>query len=337
MVFRVAGVVGKGVFSTVLKCVVESSSASTQLPPHVAIKFIRHNATMAQAALKEIRFLQRFSSSPGVIPLLLPTSNAPLEYRGHTLLVFPHMQYNLRDILKKYGQGLGISLSAVRSYFGQLLAALNHLMQHNIIHSDLKPDNILVSEDFSSVSICDFGSAVDGDERTEMITPYLVSRFYRAPEIILGLEPSYAIDLWSLAVTVAELFLGKVLFKGMNNNDMLNQMMQHMGPISNRLIRQHLVQTKKFPLPAHFTQEAANYIFRAETVDPVSGQPVHKATLLQSFSQPSLQTKLLKAKSAKDDRTLVLRFSDLLKKCLALDPTRRISVKAARIHDFFKE
>ena len=112
----------------------------------------------------------------------------------------------------------------------------------------LQPDNILVSHDFSKVVLCDFGSAIDGDESVEMITPYLVSRFYRAPEVILGLIPSYAIDLWSLAVTVAELFLGKVLFKGMNNNDMLNEMMLHMGPISNRLIRQHLVQTKKFPL-----------------------------------------------------------------------------------------
>jgi serine/threonine-protein kinase PRP4 len=192
-----------------------------------------------------------------------------------------------------------------------------------------------VSADFSSVSICDFGSAFDSGESVEMITPYLVSRFYRAPEIILGLMPSYAVDLWSIAVTVAELFLGKVVFKGTNNNDMLNQMMQHMGPFSNRLIRQHLVQTKRFPLPVHFTQEAATYVFRQETVDPVTDQAVHKATSLQSFT-PCLQSKILKAKSAKDGRSLVLRFSDLLQKCLTLDPTRRISVKEAGRHDFFK-
>eukprot|EP00980_Cylindrotheca_fusiformis_P026137 scaffold15472_cov117-Cylindrotheca_fusiformis.AAC.1 len=231
--------------------------------------------------------------------------------------------------------GLGLSLSAVRSYFGQLLAALTHLQHHTIIHSDLKPDNILVSADLSSVSICDFGSAIDSSESVEMVTPYLVSRFYRAPEIILGLVPSYAVDLWSIAVTVVELFIGKVLFKGTNNNDMLNQMMQHIGPFSNRLIRQHLVQTKRFPLPAHFTQEAATYVFRQETVDPVSGQAVHKEISLQSFT-PCLQSKILKAKSAKDSRSLILRFSDLLKRCLTLDPTRRVSVKEAGRHDFFK-
>ena len=138
-----------------------------------------------------------------------------------------------------------------------LLAAATHLKNHNILHSDLKPDNILVSQDFSKVFLCDFGSAVSWSERVEMITPYLVSRFYRAPEIILGLVPDYAIDLWSLAVTVAELFLGKVLFSGATNNDMLNTFMQHLGPFSNRLIRQHLVQTKRFPIPAHFTQEVS--------------------------------------------------------------------------------
>ena len=334
--FRVSGVIGKGVFSTVLKCSTESSNTSTPLPPQVALKCIRHNDTMAKAAHNEIRFLQRIASSPGIIPLLLPTNNIPLEHRGHIVLVFPYLKYNLRDVLSKFGKGVGLSLTAVRSYFGQLLAAATHLKNHHLIHSDLKPDNILVSQDFSTVMLCDFGSAVDGNDTVEMVTPYLVSRFYRAPEIILGLVPTYAIDLWSLAVTVAELFLGTVLFQGTTNNDMLHVMMQHMGPISNRLIRQHVVQTKRFPLPAHFTQEAANYIFRQETVDPVSGCPVHKAVSLQGFS-PSLQSKLLKAKSAKDSRTMVLQFSDLLQKCLTLDPTRRIAVKMALQHDFFKD
>jgi serine/threonine-protein kinase PRP4 len=334
--FRVSGVIGRGVFSSVLKCATESSNTSTPLPPQVALKCIRHNETMAKAANNEIRLLQRFTSSPGIIPLLLPTNNVPLDYRGHIVLVFPYVEYNLRDLLMKFGKGVGLALTAVRSYFGQLLSAATHLIQHRIIHSDLKPDNILVSQDFSTLQLCDFGSAVDSNETADMVTPYLVSRFYRAPEIILGLIPTYAIDLWSLAVTAAELFLGKVLFQGTTNNDMLNVMMQHMGPVSNRLIRQHLVQTKRFPLPAHFTQQAANYVFRQETVDPVSNQAVHKAVSLQGFS-PALQSKLLKAKSAKDSRIMVLQFSDLLQKCLTLDPTRRIAVKAALQHDFFKE
>jgi serine/threonine-protein kinase PRP4 len=126
----------------------------------------------------------------------------------------------------KFGRGVGLSLTAVRSYFGQLLAAATHLQKHCILHADIKPDNILVTADFSQVMICDFGSATNTDEA--MITPYLVSRFYRAPEIILGLPPTHAIDLWSLAVTAGELFWGKVLLQGKTNNDMLYVMMQTM-------------------------------------------------------------------------------------------------------------
>ena len=82
--------------------------------------------------------------------------------------------------------------------------------------------------------------------------------------------------------------------------------------------------------------QAAAYFFRQETVDPVSGQPVHKTLNLQTF-HAALQSKLLKAKSAKDSRVLVLGFSDLLQKCLTLDPTRRIAVKVALQHDFFRD
>ena len=125
-----------------------------------------------------------------------------------------------------------------------------------LIHCDIKPDNILVSHDFKQLLIADFGSAIEatttmstmsssskegGDDDTtagvsinEIITPYLVSRFYRSPEIILGLsnQITYGIDLWSLAVTAGELFLGKVLFNGSNNNDMLYVIMTNLVSIN---------------------------------------------------------------------------------------------------------
>ena len=335
--FMIAGVIGKGVFSTVLKCSTESSNlASPLLPSQVALKVIRHNDTMAKAALNEMRFLQRLTnaSSPGIVHLLLPSDNNPIEYRGHTILIFPYVDYNLREVLAKFGKGVGLSLAAVRSYFVQMLSACWQLKQHKIIHSDLKPDNILVSADYKRIYLADFGSAVDITESVE-VAPYLVSRFYRAPEIILGLSPTFAIDLWSLAVTAAELFLGKVLFHGTNNNDMLNVIMAHMGPCSNRLIRQHVVQVKKFPIPAHFTTQVP-FLFRKLSEDPVSHQPVYKDVTLQSYTA-TLQTKLLKAKSGKDSRTMVLHFADLLQKCLTMDPSKRIDCKTALKHDFFKE
>jgi serine/threonine-protein kinase PRP4 len=359
--FRVAGVMGKGVFSTVLKCAVISNSSSIPLPVTVAMKCIRHNESMAKAALTELQILLKLQGAPGIVPLLLPTSwsssSPPLEHRGHVVFVFHFMEYNLRDVLLKFGKGIGLSLQAVRSYFGQLLAAVTHLQKHGIIHADLKPDNILVRADFAVVQIADFGSAMDLHAADAPVAihqpiPYLVSRFYRAPEIILGLSPlTHAIDLWSAAVTVAELYLGDVLFRGTSNNDMLYVFQQHMGPFSNRVIRQHLVQCQRFPvgqLSPHFQLlpgTGNSYHFTQRTTDSVTGAPILKVLPLmvsetnQSSSKfplgTPLSSKLLKAKSTKDSRKMVQQFTDLLSKCLALDPTRRVALKDALRHEFF--
>ena len=380
---RVLGIIGKGVFSSVLKCSTTTTDTTTPgdngipttisvnpknseqhgLPTEVAIKCIRSNETMAKAALDEMKFLIRLRESPGVVPLLLPTGQSQnpnyvppaIDYRNHTLLVFPYLPYNLRDVLQKFGKGVGLSLGAVQNYFKQLLNAAIQLQRKGVIHADIKPDNILVTPDFSRVLVADFGSAfeaepiLDDSEQTtsmgiakgqavanEAVTPYLVSRFYRAPEIILGLQPlTYAIDLWSLAVTAAELFLGSVLLKGANNNDMLYTMMKLVGPFSGRTIKSHLLQTKKHPLQAHFSQVQSNFVFRQETLDPISNLAVHKEISLTGSFQPTLQSKLLKAKSPKDTRTEILSFCDLLKSCLVLDPSKRSSVREALKHKFF--
>lgn len=344
---RVAGVVGKGVFSTVIQCSTISNTSSTPLPPIVALKCIRHNETMAKAAMNELQTLQKLKGSPGIVPLLMPTTLTPLEHRGHVLFIFSYMEYNLRDVLQKFGKGVGLSLPAVRSYFGQLLAAATHLQKHGIIHCDLKPDNILVSADFGVVQLADFGSAihVNSPEQSQ-ITPYLVSRFYRAPEIVLGLAPTFAIDLWSLAVSVAEIFLGDVVFKGRSNNEMLYEFMQHLGPFSNRIIRQHLVQYQKYPdvVQQFQASEGAYYVFLQQTVDAVSGNAVHKILSLhpttdeQKFPLATpLKQRLLKAKSSSDSKKIVLQFADLLQKCLVLDPTKRIPLKEALRHEFFQK
>lgn len=89
---------------------------------------------------------------------------------------------NLREVLRKYGKGVGLHVKAVRSYTQQMLLALKLLKRVGVLHADIKPDNILVNETKMSLKLCDFGSAslITGEND---ITPYLVSRFYRAPEI----------------------------------------------------------------------------------------------------------------------------------------------------------
>lgn len=107
--------------------------------------------------------------------------------------------------------------------------------------------------------MCDLGSASDASEND--ITPYLVSRFYRAPEIsrlnfynyyfyysnstysqklvyiVIGLPYDYALDMWSVGCTLYELYTGKILFPGRSNNQMLKLMMELKGKFSNKMLR----------------------------------------------------------------------------------------------------
>jgi serine/threonine-protein kinase PRP4 len=91
---------------------------------------------------------------------------------------------NLRDLLKKFGKNVGINIRAVRAYASQMFHALSLLSKCGVIHADIKPDNILVSTNRLVIKLCDLGTALDlAQLRTDTSTPYLVSRYYRAPEI----------------------------------------------------------------------------------------------------------------------------------------------------------
>merc|ERR1719433_807339 len=112
-----------------------------------------------------------------------------------------------------------MSLTAVRAYTQQLLVGLSLMHSCGVIHADIKPDNILMSKDQNVVKFCDLGTAVEMKDVS--VSPYLASRFYRAPEIILGCEYATAVDTWALGCTLFELFTGKVLLNSKSNNDHL--------------------------------------------------------------------------------------------------------------------
>jgi serine/threonine-protein kinase PRP4 len=188
--FQILGVVGKGVFSTVLKCLDLRLGDGTQ---PVAIKMIRSNDTMRRAAEKEKAILLTIAEHDPQNKRFCVRLLTHLEYRNHVALVFEYQSMNLREALKKFGKDVGINIGAIRMYGRQLFVALKHLMDLRIVHADLKLDNILCSGDLKQVKLCDFGSAFRETDTDNDPTPYLVSRFYRAPEIILGM-PCKLID-----------------------------------------------------------------------------------------------------------------------------------------------
>lgn len=94
---------------------------------------------------------------------------------------------NLRDLVKRHGHGRGLGIPAVGLYATQLLFALRFLKNQALLHADIKPDNILVNTRRTKVKLCDFGNAFE-PHTAEAGVPYLASRFYRAPEVMLGGE-----------------------------------------------------------------------------------------------------------------------------------------------------
>jgi serine/threonine-protein kinase PRP4 len=99
------------------------------------------------------------------------------------------------------------------------------------------------------LKICDLGTAIDKTDAATAhmdVTPYLVSRFYRAPEIILGIPYDYAVDMWSIGCTLYEMYTGKILFAGDSNNQMLKAIMEIRGRLTPKLFKRGQLS------PAHF-------------------------------------------------------------------------------------
>eukprot|EP00345_Euplotes_harpa_P014477 CAMPEP_0168332530 /NCGR_PEP_ID=MMETSP0213-20121227/9013_1 /TAXON_ID=151035 /ORGANISM="Euplotes harpa, Strain FSP1.4" /LENGTH=117 /DNA_ID=CAMNT_0008336573 /DNA_START=322 /DNA_END=672 /DNA_ORIENTATION=+ len=105
------------------------------------------------------------------------------------------------------------SIEKVRDYSKQILTGLKEIHEREIVHRDLKPENVLVTDE-GVVKICDFGSSKILDPEGKN-TPYIVSRYYRAPELILGVSNySEKIDIWATGCIIAELLMLKPLFPG---------------------------------------------------------------------------------------------------------------------------
>ena len=122
-------------------------------------------------------------------------------------------------------------------YLGlQILQALISMKQSQIIHCDLKPENIMIKnlKNFT-LKIIDFGSSCFENNNTNSF--YIQSRYYRAPEILLGLQYSYPIDMWSFGCIIFELYTGFPLFNSMNQKDHMQCIMDVLGVPPNQLIK----------------------------------------------------------------------------------------------------
>jgi dual specificity tyrosine-phosphorylation-regulated kinase 2/3/4 len=123
----------------------------------------------------------------------------------------------------------------VRKFAIQILFALSTMRALKIVHCDLKPENILLKNPTrSGIKIIDLGS---GCFESERVYTYIQSRFYRAPEIILGIPYTCAIDMWSFGCILYELCTGSPLFPGESEADQLSLIMEAKGLPSKEYIQ----------------------------------------------------------------------------------------------------
>lgn len=209
-------ILGKGTFGQVVKC---QNMVTKEI---VAVKVIKNKPAFLNQSLMEVSILEHLTQFNSELLCLKDR----FMHKQHLCLVFELLGSNLYEVIKK-NNFKGLDINVVRIFVMQLLHSLSILKGAQLIHCDLKPENILLrSNDNTAVQIIDFGSACH--ERQTVYT-YIQSRFYRSPEVLLGLPYTSAIDMWSLGCIIAELFLGLPVFPGSSEYDQLSRIVQSLG------------------------------------------------------------------------------------------------------------
>ncbi|XP_077372521.1 homeodomain-interacting protein kinase 3a [Festucalex cinctus] len=220
--YEVLEFLGRGTFGQVVKCWKRGTNEV------VAVKILKNHPSYARQGQIEVDILARLSSENADEHNVVRALEC-FQHRSHTCLVFEMLEQNLYDFLKQ-NKFSPLPLKIIRPILLQVATALKKLKSLGLIHADLKPENIMLidpSRQPYRVKVIDFGSASHVSKA--VCSTYLQSRYYRAPEIILGLPFCEAIDMWSLGCVIAELFLGWPLYPGALEYDQIRYISQTQG------------------------------------------------------------------------------------------------------------
>ncbi|XP_059181946.1 dual specificity tyrosine-phosphorylation-regulated kinase 2 isoform X2 [Centropristis striata] len=315
--YEVLKVIGKGSFGQVVKAFDHKSQT------HVALKMVRNEKRFHRQAAEEIRILEHLrkqdkDSSMNVIHML-----ENFTFRNHICMTFELLSMNLYELIKK-NKFQGFSLPLVRKFAHSILQCLDSLHKNRIIHCDLKPENILLKQQGrSGIKVIDFGSSCYEHQR---VYTYIQSRFYRAPEVILGSRYGMPIDMWSLGCILAELLTGYPLLPGEDEADQLACIIELLGMPGQKLLdaskrAKNFVSSKGYPryctvttLPDGTTVLNGGRSRRGK----VRGPPASKdwSAALKGCDDPL--------------------FLDFLKQCLEWDPALRMTPSQALRHPWLR-
>ncbi|XP_067095140.1 homeodomain-interacting protein kinase 1 isoform X2 [Osmerus mordax] len=327
--YEVLEFLGRGTFGQVAKCWKRGTNEI------VAIKILKNHPSYARQGQIEVSILSRLSTE-NADEFNFVRSYECFQHKNHTCLVFEMLEQNLYDFLK-HSKFSPLLLKSIRPVLQQVSTALMKLKSLGLIHADLKPENIMLVDPLRQpyrVKVIDFGSASHVSKA--VCSTYLQSRYYRAPEIILGLPFCEAIDMWSLGCVIAELFLGWPLYPGASEYDQIRYISQTQG------------------LPAEYILSAGTKTSRFFNRGPDSSYPLWRLkTPAEHEAEMGIKSKearkyifnclddMMQVNMTSLDGTDVLaekadrrEFIDLLKKMLTLDADKRITPMKTLNHPF---
>ena len=227
---------GEGTFGQVVKCKTTNGNV-------YAAKIIKNKPAYYIQGLIEVKILSKLNKDldPDDVSHIVRMKNY-FVFRNHLVIIFELLNLNIYELLRKNGMR-GISLHLIRSFTKQMLEALCVLEKGGIIHCDMKPENVLLMNERGDIKVIDLGSACF---ENATIYTYIQSRYYRSPEVLIGLPYGFEIDAWSLGCICAELYIGIPLFPGSNEYDQIFRIVQLLGLPPQHMIHEGRLRDKLF-------------------------------------------------------------------------------------------